>query len=403
MSDTVRVIVSMGVRKTAAKSTPLNSMLRLSFCALLVFSPSGFAADSGDEKSSVIRVAISRNTAQFRLKTSGDVYALELKTGQKYMLLGRSAYDIKFISPTRLAVAGATLQSPVKLLAADGGERITLNGRFYKGDIYIQTAVDEKLEVIEHLSLEDYLCGVLPKEMSPDWPLEALKAQAVASRTYALKNVNPKKDYDMTDGVDTQVYIGASGVNARIIDAVNSTRGEVLKYKGRLLTAFFHACCGGATTGPGSVWGEDAVKPLSGAKDPFCSPSRHYKWDFYATTRDLLTFIQKQGSSALKIKGVSVYKRDRSGRAVRLRFVTDRGSFTVKTSDLRKAFGSYDIKSTLITRLTRSNGGYEFTGRGWGHGVGMCQEGAKFMAYKGRDYKKILRQYYPGTSIGDIN
>ena len=399
-------------------------MLRLFFCALIVLSPSGFAADTGDGNSSVIRVAISRNTTQFRLKTSGDVYALELKTGQKYMLLSRSTYEIKYISPTRLAVAGATLQSPVKLLAANGGgsgsvqnrtgqyksslapfsgsERVTLNGRFYKGDIYIQTASDEKLEVIEHLSLEDYLCGVLPKEMSPDWPLEALKAQAVASRTYALKNVNPKKDYDITDGVETQVYNGASGMNARIIDAVNSTRGEVLKYKGRLLTAFFHACCGGVTTSPGSVWGEDSVKPLSGGKDPFCSPSRHYKWDFYATTRDLLAFIQKQGASALKIKSVSLYKRDRSGRAGSLRFVTDKGAYTVKTSDLRRALGSYDIKSTLITRVARSNGGYEFTGLGWGHGVGMCQEGAKYMAYKGRDYKKILRQYYPGAAIKDI-
>lgn len=378
-------------------------MLRLFFCALVLLSPSGFAADSGDGNSSVIRVAISRNTAQFRLKTSGNVYALEIKTGQKYMLLGKSAYDIKFISPTRLAVAGATLQSPVKLLAADGGDRVTLNGRFYKGDIYIQTAADEKLEVIEHLSIEDYLCGVLPKEMSPDWPLEALKAQAVASRTYALKNVNPKKDYDITDGVDTQVYIGASGVNARIIDAVNSTRGEVLKYKGLLLTAFFHACCGGHTASANSAWGEDVVKPLYGVKDPFCPPSHQYKWDFYATTRDLLTFIQKQGASALKIKGIRIYKRDRSGRALTLRFVTDAGSFSVKTSDLRKAFGTYDIKSTLITRIAPLNGGYEFTGRGWGHGVGMCQEGAKFMAYKGGSYKKILRQYYPGASIGDVN
>jgi len=377
-------------------------MLRLFFCALTFLSPISFAADSGDGNSKIIRVAISRNTAQFKLKTSGKVYALEVKTGQKYMLLDKSTYEVKYVSPAQLAVAGATLRSPVKLLAADGGDRVKLNGRFYKGDMYISTAADEKLEVVEHLSIEDYLYGVLPVEMSPDWPLEALKAQAVASRTYALKNVNPKKDYDITDGVETQVYNGASGMNARIMDAVNSTRGEVLKYKGRLITAFFHACCGGHTASASSAWGEDVVKPLYGAKDPFCSPSSHYKWDFYATTRDLLAFIQKRGSSALKIKSIRVYKRDRSGRAVSLRFVTDSGSFTVNTSDLRKVFGTYDIKSTLITRVAPLNGGYEFTGRGWGHGVGMCQEGAKYMANNGRNYKKILRQYYPGAAIEDI-
>lgn len=378
-------------------------MIRSVFYALIALAPLNFAADSGEGNAAVIRVAISRNTQQFKLKTSGKVYALELKTGQKYLLLEKSTYEVKYIDSARLAVAGATLESPVKLLAADGGDRVRLNGRFYKGDIYIKTAAAEKLEVIEHLSIEDYLYGVLPVEMSPDWPLEALKAQAVASRTYALKNSNPKKDYDITDGADTQVYNGASGMNSRIIDAVNSTRGEVLKYKGKIITAFFHACCGGHTASANSAWGEEVVKPLYGVKDPFCTNSRHYNWEYYATTRDLLSFIQGKGSTALKIKGVRVYKRDRFGRAVQLRFTTDSGSFTALTSDLRKAFGNYDIKSNFITRVTPINGGYEFFGKGWGHGVGMCQDGAKDMALNGRNYKKILAHYYPGASIKDVD
>jgi len=370
---------------------------------LLALNAPSFAADTGEGNSAVIRVAIARNTAQFKLGTSGKVYALEVKTGQKYMLLERSVYEVKYVDPSRLSVAGETLVSPVKLLAADGGDRVKLNGRFYKGDLYLKTTAAEKLEVIEHLPVEDYLYGVLPVEMSPDWPLEALKAQAVASRTYALRNASPKKDYDITDGVDTQVYNGASGMNARIIDAVNSTRGEVLKYKGKLLTAFFHACCGGHTASANSAWGEDVVRPLYGVKDPFCSGSHHYNWEYYATARDLLSFIQKKGSTALKIKSVRIYKRDRSGRARKLRFATDSGSFTVEASDLRKTFGSYDIKSTFITRITPRKGGYEFDGKGWGHGVGMCQEGAKDMALNGRSYKKILRQYYPGASITDVD
>lgn len=378
-------------------------MIRLILCALLAPVPLNFAADSGEGNSAVIRVAISRNTPQFKLKTSGKVYALEIRTGQKYLLLGKSTYEVKYIDPARLAVAGATLASPVKLLAADGGDRVKLNGRFYKGDIYIKTAAAEKLEVIEHLSIEDYLYGVLPVEMSPNWPLEALKAQAVASRTYALKNANPKKDYDMTDGVETQVYNGASGMNSRIIDAVNSTRGEVLKYKGKLITAFFHACCGGHTASANSAWGEAVVKPLYGVKDPFCSDSTHFGWEYYATTRDLLAFIQKKGSTALKIKALRIYRRDRSGRVVKLRFATDSGSFTVDASDLRKAFGNYDIKSTFISRVTPMKGGYEFSGKGWGHGVGMCQDGARRMALNGRNYKKILLHYYPGASIKDAD
>jgi stage II sporulation protein D len=376
-------------------------MIRFFFCLLTLSATAGVAPDQGDGGDPVIRVAIARNTGQFKLNTSGSVYVLEVKTGQRYQLLEKSVYEVRYISPTRLAVAGQTLETPVKILAADGGDSVRLNGHFYKGDIYMRTTEAEKLEVVEHLSVEDYLCGVLPVEMSPDWPLEALKAQAVASRTYALKKINPKKDYDMTDGVDTQVYNGASGMNERIRQAVHSTRGEVLAYKGKLVTAFFHACCGGHTATTSSAWGEEVVKPLSGIADPFCSASSHYRWEFYTTARDLLSFIQVQGSTAVKIKGVRVYKRDRSGRALKLRFATDSASFTVSAAELRRTFGTYDIKSTFITRITPVNGGYEFAGKGWGHGVGMCQEGAKRMANKGITYKKILRHYYPGAKITD--
>ena len=200
-----------------------------------------------------------------------------------------------------------------------------------------------------------------------------------------------------------QVYNGTSKINARIIEAVTSTRGEVLKYKGKLITAFFHACCGGHTASAKSAWGEDVTKPLYGVADPFCSPSNHYRWEVYVPAADLLKFIQTRGSTALKIKGVRVYKKDRSGRASTLRFTTDRGATDVPVTELRKHLGNYEFRSTFITRISPVNGGYEFGGRGWGHGVGMCQEGAKYMAMKGRPYKKILRHYYPGVSITDYD
>ncbi|HOW90344.1 MAG TPA: SpoIID/LytB domain-containing protein, partial [Elusimicrobiales bacterium] len=147
---------------------------------LLLSIPNARSAAGADEQ--VIRVAIARNVKQFRLNTSADAFLVETKTGQRYQLLARSVYEVKYISPSSLAVAGQTLESPVRILAGNGGDAIRMNGRHYKGDIYLRTNGAEKLEVVEHLPVEDYLCGVLPAEMSPDWPLEALKAQAVASR-----------------------------------------------------------------------------------------------------------------------------------------------------------------------------------------------------------------------------
>ena len=360
------------------------------------------AADGRADEGPRIRVAIARNSPSLKLKTSSRVYAQDVKTGQKYLLLEHSAYEIK-ASDGGISVAGQQLSSPIKLLSSDGQERIRLGGNLYKGDILIRAAGADRLDIIEYLPLEDYLYGVLPVEMSPDWPLEALKAQAVASRTYALKNINAARDYDVTDGSEMQVYNGTGKINSRIIEAVNSTRGEVLKYKGKLVTAFFHACCGGYTASVKSAWGEDVIRPLYGSPDPFCSGSRHFRWELYVPAADLLKFIQKQGSTALKMKSVRIYQKDRSGRTVTLRFTTDRGTKDAPINELRKSIGNYEFRSTLITRISPVKGGYEFAGRGWGHGVGMCQEGAKAMAENGRPYKKILRQYYPGASITDYD
>ena len=348
-----------------------------------------------------IRVAIIRGSPSLKLKTSAKILVTETKTGEKYQLLANASYEIKS-SGSSIFVAGQKLSSPVQLMAADGGDRMRLAGRLYKGDILLRATGSGRLDIIESLSLETYLCGVLPAEMSPDWPLEALKAQAVASRTYALKQINPAKDYDITDGVEMQVYAGSAVISPRIIEAVDATRGEVLRYNKKLVTAFFHACCGGHTASANSAWGDTVIKPLYGVPDPFCSNSRHYRWELFLSAKNLLTFIQKQGSTALKVTGVKLHRKDRSGRAVSLKISTDQGAKTVAVKDLRKSFGNFEFRSTYISRINPAKNGYEFEGRGWGHGVGMCQEGAKTMAIKGRLYRKILRHYYPGASIEDI-
>src|SRR3989338_2154019 len=223
----------------------------------------GLAADGAVQNGPHIRVAISRGVPSLKLRTASRIYAQDLKSGQKYLLLADAAYEVR-PSGRGISVAGQELSSPIKLLASDGQERIRLGGNLYKGDIIIKATEEGKLDIIESLSLEEYLYGVLPSEMSPDWPLEALKAQAVASRTYAMKYINPARDYDITNGVEMQVYKGTTRINSRIMEAVNSTRGEVLKYKGKLVTAFFHACCGGHTASVKSAWGEDVIKPLYG-------------------------------------------------------------------------------------------------------------------------------------------
>ncbi|MEW5906896.1 MAG: SpoIID/LytB domain-containing protein [Elusimicrobiota bacterium] len=352
----------------------------------------------GAAEAAEIRVGIRLGTPSFRLRTDGEVFVRDVRSGRRYLLVQKSPYEITPVGGL-VRVAGETLGPEISLDPKEGDLGVKINGVFYRGRLAVKATPEGLLNVVEHLDIEDYLEGVLPVEMSPGSPLEALKAQAVASRSYAMKRLSPSRDYDVTADVNSQVYNGRNNVNGRIRTAIEKTRGQVLTYKGKIVTAYFHACCGGHTASSTAAWGEDIYKPLYGVKDPFCASSRHSSWQLYIPERDLLSFIQKQGSTSLSLKKVRVAKKDRSGRALRVAFDTEKKTHYAEGKAVRTAFGNSDFRSTLITSVTPTSGGWLFKGRGWGHGVGMCQAGAAAMANNGRDYKRILRHYYPGASI----
>ncbi|MCG2725172.1 MAG: SpoIID/LytB domain-containing protein [Elusimicrobia bacterium] len=369
---------------------------------ILLTSTSLFSADAGKYLSPFIRVAIITEAKSLSLKTSGNIHVYDLKSNQKYMLLANSQYEISAREEKNIRVAGQNLYSPIKLISPDGEERIIIGGHTYRGEIILHSSGEENLIIVENIPLEDYISGVLSFEMSPTWPIEALKAQAVASRTFALENLQPNKLFDITAGVERQVYKGQQKVNSKITEAINSTKGEILTYKGKPFKTYFHSCCGGHTANNRIAWQGTDLEPLKGVKDPYCQNSKHYSWNLYISTKDLLTFIQKQGSTALRIRGMHILKKSHSGRIIEIKFSTDKESFTVKAYDIRKYFGEADFKSTFITKISKQNHGYKIYGRGWGHGVGMCQEGAKSMAHRGMSYKKILRHYYPHSKLSNM-
>lgn len=352
----------------------------------------------GAAEAAEIRVGIRLGTPSFRLRTDGEVFVRDVRSGRRYLLVQKSPYEITPAGGL-VKVAGETLGAEITLEPKEGDLGVKINGVFYRGRLVVKTTPEGLLNVIEHLHIEDYLEGVLPVEMSPGSPLEALKAQAVASRSYATRRLNPSRDYDVTADVNSQVYNGRNNVNDRIRTAVRKTRGQVLTYKGEVVTAFFHANCGGHTASSTAAWGENVKRPLYGVKDPFCASSRHSSWKLYIPERDLLSFIQKQGSTSLSLKRVRVAKKDRSGRALRVAFDTEKKTHYVEGRTMRSAFGNQDFRSTYITAISPTSGGWLFQGRGWGHGVGMCQSGAMAMAKSGRDYRRILRHYYPGAAI----
>ncbi|HUT86447.1 MAG TPA: SpoIID/LytB domain-containing protein, partial [Elusimicrobiales bacterium] len=254
----------------------------------------------------------------------------------------------------------------------------------------------------EELELEKYLYGVLPLEMGPRWPMEALKAQAVIARTYALFNKNKyyKQGFDLSNDVKSQAYGANNADHPRVMEAVNSTKGEVLTYKGKLLDAVYHANCGGRTSPP--IWGGKAIEPLSGVKCPYCKNTPNYNWSKEISKEKLLVFCNSRGYKVKKIKNIKSDYKNRAGRVLKLQFITDIGKFIINTGALRNWIGGNIFKSHYVTQIIPGKDEIKFVGKGYGHGVGMCQNGAMVMAKNKKNYKKILRYYYPGAKIGRL-
>lgn len=358
-------------------------------------SPSS-AGDGGTR----IRVALVRGAKNLAVKTRGKIVLAEKITGAKYVLLPDSRYILE-PRKGKLKIDGKILSPPVTLASTGSKERLKISGRTYMGELTI-TVEEGLITIIENLDIEDYLAGVLPFEMNPSWPPEALKAQAVVSRTFALKNINSGDLYDITCGTERQVYKGINLADGKIYAAIAETEGEILTYGGEPIKAYFHSCCGGHTASNADTWGEKEIPPLIGVRDPYCRFSGKYSWSAFISSGKLLSFIHKKGSTALRIKSVAVDSRDDSKRAEKFRFYTDSSLFYANAREMREYFGTGVFKSTLVRKISKTGNGYKFYGRGWGHGVGMCQEGAKVMAQKGRDYEDILRHYYPRAEITKI-
>lgn len=251
----------------------------------------------------------------------------------------------------------------------------------------------KKILVVNIVDVEKYLYGVLPQEISPTWPMEALKAQAVAARTFAYyKLENPdSKLYDLDDSMYSQVYRGFSGERDRTNKAVDLTKNQVMTYRGRIIIAYYHACSGGITEDPRYAWGKK-IPYLKSVSSP-CEDSPHYKWKKILTAKYLARKLGVKDVSDIK-----VVSRTPSGRAAKLMIVTGDKTFFMSGTSFRQKIGVFVIKSTLF-EVYKQGDRFIFEGRGWGHGVGMCQWGARSFALRGWDYKRILKYYYPGVKI----
>lgn len=271
---------------------------------------------------------------------------------------------------------------------------VFLSGLKYSGSIEVWKG-ESGLYIVNEVPLEDYIKGVVASEVGNSWDIEALKAQAVVARTYALyqklNNNNVKLPYHLTSSVLHQVYKGGN-VPENIARAVNETRGEILTYEGKPIIAYYHSTSGGMTEDPVEVFGKSYpyLKPV----ETTCELSPYFIWE----KRIPLSEIER-ASNVMGIKEITIDSLTVSNRVKDFKIITEDGEYKILAKELRKNLGWDRLPSTLITSITRDGAFYIFEGKGYGHGVGMCQWTALDMAKKGMSYRDILSKFYPGTTI----
>ena len=283
------------------------------------------------------------------------------------------------------------------------------------GELLLQVYVVEDQQV-EERELESYVEGVLAGEMKNDWPLEALKAQAILARTFVLKFVQKKESQypgaDISTDIEEAQAYDASAVNERIQQAVEETRGLVLSCEGELPYAWFHAHSGGMTeyARAGLGWEKDEpayTQPSRGTEPEQLSDEKENQqlqvaaeWKADFTFEEWTAACQKQGVQVEPHAGsqLQISQRGESGRAVTLEI----DGQSVNATDLRLALGSTKMRSTLLTSLKIENGKVHMAGKGYGHGVGMSQWGAYGMAQEGKSAEQIIKHYFQKVEIAQI-
>ncbi|MFM8540751.1 MAG: SpoIID/LytB domain-containing protein [Nitrospira sp.] len=303
-----------------------------------------------------------------------------------------------------IALNGVRVSADVVTIRSRGGDLVVTSGNgdakplAVGGGLKVLTR-GSGLALVNDVDLEEYIKGVVPAEMSPGWHLEALKAQAVVARTYALyqRMLNKAREYDLVSTVQDQVYQGRQGVDQRVQKAVESTRGQAVAYQNAPIYAAFSSTAAGPTEDAMNVWSKD-LPYLKGVDCPFDVNAPRYQWRAVLKLADLEATFRKQGVDVGAIASLTPFAYSRAGRVTKLRILHSRGELILRGEDFRRLIG-YSV--ILSTQFNVESMGMEvvLSGRGSGHAVGLCQWGAKEMAERGYPYTTILSYYFPGTEI----
>lgn len=342
-----------------------------------------------------VRIALSSGQAEARVSGS-KLQIFDGDTGRRLAAFGpKTQLRMRRVGSKVAFSQGSRELGRVHRVRVTAEAAIALNDGAYFGGLEL-IAEPSGLVVINLLPLETYLLGIVGNEMSPNWPVEALKAQAVAARTYAMHRRvmmrGKNRLYDLESTVISQVYKGAARISDNVIEAVRATRGEVMAYNHNLVEALFHSTCGGHTLSAESVFG-GSVPYLQGVRCQDCEDSPRYHWE----ARFRASEVERRLRAKRLIRGSLAWMERREGEET-VRVKAGGKLYRLNPKSVRSALGNTQLYSTRFSAKT-AGGKVEIEGHGFGHGVGMCQWGAHGMAERGRGYREILARYYLNVVI----
>ncbi len=350
-----------------------------------------------------LRVAIEENVASVAVGSSTPAI-IRNESGQVIsQLTGQSAVDVKSTGG-RLALQN--LKAKQFWVEPSQGGYVWIGNAWYRGRVLV-TSTNSGLTAVNYVDLEQYLYSVLGAEMNGNWPQEALKAQAVAARSYALyqRDTYGNTSYDVGDTQAWQVYKGISTESIGTQTAVNATAGQVLVYNGKIIEAVFHSSAGGYTDNSENVWTQ-AMPYLRGVP-AYDEGAPGSDWSATFSSEQLSARITGVG----RVRALVPERVTPFGRVISMQVIGEAGTRSLSGEALRNALGLRSTRfaiSAIGNEAAGKRGGqpgavsFQVVGRGFGHGLGMSQWGAYNLAQRGLTYQQIVQHYYQGTTLAKI-
>ena len=297
----------------------------------------------------------------------------------------------------RVLIANDT-HGEVPHVAFDG--TFAFGGKRWRGAPSTVGTPDGSFALVTTIDVDRYLAGVVPLESPPSWPAAALQAQAIVARTFALAKRTLSRAWDVRADESDQRWGGVEAEHPAATAAIAATRGRTLTFNGSPASVFYSSCCGGHTADIVAVWNGTPLPYLRGVDDPWCAPAPDYRWSrSVALDRALAAFGARTGGT---LTGTALGDPDATGRprAVELLGTT---IATIPVSDFRRALGTDVVRSLWLRAVridpTQAQPRLVIEGAGRGHGVGLCQWGARYYAASGASAEDITAHYFPGTAV----